>query len=136
MWTSPCTGVCELAGNAICHPRRSCCNTNKNIIDDNVCGWKKASVLKSLGGIKDEDILYANFSNGVGVNPYLIIQDNEWKTIVIAIRGTLSFEDMISDVTITPVSLEELGEQFGFDGRGEHCHSGMLSGAKWYVEDK
>ena len=55
-------------------------------------------MLKSLG-IKDSDLLYANFKNGVGVNPYLILRDREWKTIAITIRGTLSFEDMISDVT-------------------------------------
>mmetsp|Transcript_19659 Transcript_19659/g.42728 ORF Transcript_19659/g.42728 Transcript_19659/m.42728 type:complete len:394 (+) Transcript_19659:1628-2809(+) len=91
-------------------------------------------MLKSLG-IQENDLLYANFSNDVGVNPYLILRDKEWKTIVIAIRGTLSFEDMISDVTISPESLEKIGEQFGFDGRGEFCHSGMLAGAKWIYDD-
>jgi len=79
--------------------------------------------------------LYANFSNDVGVNPYLILRDEKWKTIVLAIRGTLSFEDMISDVCITPESLEGIGEEFGFDGTGEYCHSGMLAGAKWIFDD-
>ena len=42
---------------------------------------------------------------------------------------------MVSDVTISPQSLEELGEQFGFDGKGEYCHSGMLAGAKSIYDD-
>jgi sn1-specific diacylglycerol lipase len=91
-------------------------------------------VLKTLG-ISESDFLYANFSNDVGVNPYIILVDRKWKTILLAIRGTLSMEDMISDVTISPTSLEECGERFGFDGEGEYCHNGILAGAKWVYED-
>ena len=36
---------------------------------------------------------------------------------------------------VTPKSLEEIGKQFGFDGEGEYCHSGMLSGAQNIFED-
>ena len=50
----------------------------------------------------------------------MIVVDRTWKTIVVAIRGTLSLEDMITDVTISPQCLEQLGEQFGFDGAGEY----------------
>lgn len=134
MWTNKCTGCCELTTGSICNPRCCCSQSNDNIIGSDVCGWKQATVLKSLG-IKESDLLYANFHNEVGVNPYLILLDTEWKTIVLAVRGTLSFEDMISDVTLTPKCLEETGEQFGFDGRGEYCHSGMYAGAKFIYDD-
>ncbi|EED94359.1 predicted protein [Thalassiosira pseudonana CCMP1335] len=106
----------------------------EHIIGDNACGWKQTAVLKTLG-ISESDFLYANFSNDVGVNPYIILVDRKWKTILLAIRGTLSMEDMISDVTISPTSLEECGERFGFDGEGEYCHNGILAGAKWVYED-
>jgi len=134
LWTNKCTGACRLTGDSIVHPRCSCCHSYDNIVGDNFCGWKQATILKSLD-IRESDILYANFRNDVGVNPYLIIRDEAWKTIVITIRGTLSFEDMISDVTISPKSLYEIGKQFGFDGEGEFCHSGMLAGAKWIYDD-
>lgn len=132
-------GCCKLTGHSIyhactCDARCSCCYSNDNIIGADWSGWKQATVLKSLG-IEESDLLFANFSNDVGVNPYLIIRDREWKTIVITIRGTLSFEDMISDVTMSPISLEDSGIQFGFDGKGEFCHSGMLAGAKWIYDD-
>lgn len=61
--------------------------------------------------------IFLNFSQ---VNPYMIVVDRRWKTLVIAIRGTLSFEDMITDVSISPQSLEELGKKFGFNGVGEY----------------
>lgn len=86
-------------------------------------------------GFDSSDVLYANFSNDVGVNPYLVCRDRKFKMIVVTIRGTLSFEDMISDVSISPQSLESMGEQFGFDGKGEYCHSGMLACAQWIYDD-
>jgi len=99
-----------------------------------MCGWKQAAVLKSLG-IDESNLLYANFSNDVGKSPYLILRDDRWKTIVVTVRGTLSIEDMITDVTVTPKSLGEVGDKFGFDGCGEYCHSGILAGACWIHDD-
>ena len=139
MWTNKCTGCASLmAGSlyrdATCNSRCCCCYSSDKIIGGDTCGWKVASVMKSLG-ISESDMLYANFSNDVGVNPYMILRDLEWKTIIITIRGTLSFEDMVSDVTISPMPLDKLGEQFGFDGKDEYCHSGMFAGAKWIESD-
>lgn len=130
LWTKKCTGCCELTASS--HPR--CCRSDENLIGDDICGWKKATVLKTLQ-IDESNLLYANFCNDVGVNPYFIVKDDEWKTIVLTIRGTLSFEDMISDVTLTPKPLDEIGEKYGFDGRGEFCHSGFLAGACWIYDD-
>ena len=137
LWTNKCTGCCELTADSLyglctCQPR--CCRSNDKIIGSDIAGWKEATVLKSLG-IEESDLLYANFLNKVGVNPYLILRDRKWKTIVLTVRGTLSFEDMVSDVTVTPVSLEEIGKKYGFDGQGEFAHSGMLTGAQFIYDD-
>lgn len=35
----------------------------------------------------------------------------------------------------SPVSLEQVGERFGFDGTGSYCHSGMLASAQWLCDD-
>ena len=132
IWRKKCTGCCQLTANSIhqcctCHLRycRSS-NQNQNIIGGTIFGWDEVAVLQSLG-IQESNLLYANFSNDVGVSPYLIIRDDKWKTIVIAIRGTLTLEDMITDVTLTPVSLDETGQKFGFEGRDEYCHGGILA---------
>lgn len=130
LWTKKCTGCFELT--ASCDP--NCCRSDENLIGGDICGWKKATVLKTLE-IDESNLLYANFCNDIGVNPYFVLRDDEWKTIVVAIRGTLSFEDMISDVTLTPRSLDDLGQKFGFDGQDEFCHSGFLAGACWIYND-
>ncbi|KAL3793242.1 hypothetical protein HJC23_000784 [Cyclotella cryptica] len=137
VWTNKCTGCCVLTGGTLynaCRCKLRQCSKNENIIGDNWCGWKHSAVMKSLG-IDESDVLYANFQNGIGVNPYMVIVDRAWKTVVVAIRGTLSLEDMITDVTLSPQSLEEVGEQCGFDGSGEHCHNGILAGARRIYDD-
>ena len=70
VWTSRCTGCFNLAG-ATCYElstcKACCCNKRENILGDNACGWKHIAVMKTVG-INEEDILYANFKNGLGVS--------------------------------------------------------------------
>ena len=130
LWTNKCTGCCTLSAGSI----YGLCTCQPRCKKSDICGWKQATILKSLN-LDETDLLYANFRNEVGINPYLILRDRKWKTLVLTIRGTLSFEDMISDVTVTPISLEELGKQFGFDGIDSFCHAGMLRGAQFIYND-
>lgn len=137
LWTSRCIGCCELSAVTLCELcmcRPKYCRTKDHVIGDNLCAWKQTSVLKTLG-IEERDFLFANFRNEVNVCPYIIIVDRRCKKILIVIRGTLSFEDMISDVTISPDPLDDVGEEFGFDGTGEFCHRGMLEAAKYVYDD-
>jgi len=137
LWTSRCIGCCELSAVTLCELcmcRPRYCRTRDHVIGDNWCAWKQTSVLKTLG-IDEGDFLFANFRNDVNVCPYIILVDRRCRNILIVIRGTLSFEDMISDVTISPDPLDDIGEEFGFDGIGEHCHRGMLEAAKYVCDD-
>jgi pentatricopeptide repeat protein len=137
LWTSRCIGCCDLSTTTLCELcfcRPRYCRSRDHVIGDNFCGWKQASVLKTLG-IDERDFLFANFRNDVNVCPYIVLIDRRCRNILIVIRGTLSFEDMISDVTISPESLEDVGEEFGFDGTDEFCHRGMLEAAKYVYDD-
>ncbi|EJK46551.1 hypothetical protein THAOC_34774 [Thalassiosira oceanica] len=144
----------RLAAGTI-YGKATCRSKNPSVIGDNWCGWKEGALLKTLG-IQDCDIIHANFVNGVSITPYIILIDRAWKTVVVTIRGTLSFEDMITgktcsdpsrfpcqvlnvhflaDVTISPVSLEDIGRRCGFDGNKDYCHSGMLKSAECIYDD-
>ena len=52
------------------------------------------------------------------------------ESVVLSIRGTLSLEDCVVDVLVEPEKLDELGEQYGFEGSGQYCHSGVLACVK------
>ncbi len=137
LWTSRCIGCCELSAVTLCELcmcRPRYCRTRDHVIGDNLCAWKQTSVLKTLG-IEERDFLFANFRNDVNVCPFIVLVDRRCRKILIVIRGTLSFEDMISDVTINPDPLDDVGEEFGFDGTREFCHRGMLEAAKYVYDD-
>lgn len=77
LWTSRCIGCCELSANTLCEfcmCRPRYCRSRDHVIGDNLCGWKQAAVLKSLG-IQDRDFLFANFKNGVNICPYIVLID-------------------------------------------------------------
>lgn len=90
-------GCCELccSVNALCCCcLATCCVRHKrniaNTIDgDNMCNWH-LKTFKKLSKVEDCDIIYANFRNELFHAPFVILLDHHKKTVVIAIRGTLS----------------------------------------------
>jgi hypothetical protein len=80
-------------------------------------------------------LCYANFSNGIAATPYAILVDEEKKSVVITVRGTLSLEDWVIDLQYVPLPLDDVGEICGFDGKGHHCHKGVLTRTKWLYND-
>jgi sn1-specific diacylglycerol lipase len=107
-----------------------CKEKNDNVKSDNMCGSHEAS-LEWWTGLDRDQIPHANFSEGIGVVPYCIAIDHEWKAVVIAIRGTQALEDLITDMTLRPVSMEECATRCGFDGRDCYAHAGMLESSEW-----
>jgi sn1-specific diacylglycerol lipase len=98
------------------------------VIGDNSCKVHRTALLLQAG-IDDEsvELIYAQLNSSFSEIPYCIIVDHAWKSVVLAIRGTFSLEDCVKDVLIHPESLEEVGDEFGFDGRDQYCHGGVLS---------
>lgn len=114
----------------------------QTILGDNIFEYHKNAFFQHIndgqGNIlkSQHDLVYANFSQqDIYDTPYAITLDHEWKTCVLSIRGTLSLEDCLTNVIVDAASLEELGNEYGFDGRGEFCHSGMVTKAKWLMKD-
>ena len=52
--------------------------------------------------------------------PFYIAADNEKRTIIVSIRGTLSATDILTDINVVEDVLET--ELFGYG----HCHSGKI----------
>ena len=93
---------------------------------DTFCEWHKRALLL-VAGIPEADLVYAEFNNKLSSVPYCILLDHERSVVVVAIRGSLSLEDIVTDALVLPESLEEVGNKYGFDGRGQYCHAGVLA---------
>jgi len=130
LYDHPCTGPASLFSNSgcacCCRKRMDPTSRNQNIIGDNMCETHKATLLWTAG-LEEADIVYVQLRSGFSDNPYCILLDHEWRSVVLSVRGTFSLEDCVTDVLIEPESLERLGQDFGFDGNGEFCHGGVLA---------
>jgi len=104
---------------------------------DESCMNANEGALLALSGLADAgDLAYASFANSVeGPTPYAILVDHRRRAVVLAVRGTLSLEDCLTDALAEPRALDDLGEQHGFDGRGQFAHSGILDRALWVLRD-
>jgi hypothetical protein len=107
---------------------------HQNVCGDNWFGMNEKS-LQSFANLDAEQIVYASFTEGLSKIPFCVVIDNEWKSVVISIRGTLSLEDAVTDVSLSPISLEESGDRCGFDGRLCYAHRGMLTTCEWVYNE-
>ncbi|XP_064620702.1 diacylglycerol lipase-beta-like isoform X3 [Lineus longissimus] len=125
MFSNLCCGPCKLWPNLSCCT--GCCGrpqANGVVIDDNCCQCNMAAIKKTLG-INDCDILHASFHNKIFEIPFFVGIDHHHKSIVVAIRGTLSLKDALTDMTAESehVEIEELP-----DAQTE-AHKGIMQAA-------
>ncbi len=148
VYMHPISGPCRLLWSNLCkfnHKKRtvsrsaeSPCRTiligkyrDGDIVGDNFLKAHESSLLSIAGINKNIDLIHANFTNDCNKIPFCVLADHEWESVVLSIRGTLSLEDLLVDGSLSTESLEELGNQFDFDGKDERCHTGILSCAKY-----
>ncbi|KAJ3072772.1 hypothetical protein HK102_006163, partial [Quaeritorhiza haematococci] len=79
-----------------------------------------------------ENLLHFSDVNDLFKAPYLIALDHEWKSVVVAIRGTYSASDILVDLKfdLTMLDIPELG-----DGPVHWTHSGILRTAENIMKD-
>jgi sn1-specific diacylglycerol lipase len=99
---------------------------NGRIEGDNLCETHKSAILLTAS-LDESDLIYVQLKSSFTDNPYCILLDHKWKSVVVSVRGTFSLEDCITDVLLEPESLEQLGEDFGFDAPNQYCHGGVLA---------
>lgn len=67
--------------------------------------------------------------------PYCILIDNDVKKVIVVVRGSASLEDLVTDLQLSPESMHDIGQAFSFDGNNKYAHRGILTRAKWIVND-
>jgi sn1-specific diacylglycerol lipase len=158
LYERPCTGLPRLlCGKASC----SCCRKSgsplsslsetsrlapspsvdpphhvpgERLSGDNLWQTHKTALLLTAG-LNEEDVVYVQLNSGFHQNPYCIVLDHEWQSVVVSIRGTFSLEDCVTDVLIDPEPLEALGVEFGFNAANQYCHGGVLASVRNVYRD-
>lgn len=130
----PCTGCCTISCVSI---GRDCAGDRPEqdyYGDGHFCRLHSSAFLREAGITDESEIVYAYFHSGVVETPHAVVLDHVWKSVVIVIRGTLSLEDILTDLTIQPTSLEDVGKAYGFDGSNIYVHGGMLAACEWILK--
>ena len=86
-------------------------------------------------GFPSTALVYANSTNKVMATPYCILIDEVERTVVVVIRGSLTLEDLVTDLQWSAIELNRAGERVGFDGNGKYSHRGILTNSKWIYND-
>ena len=107
-----------------------CCD---NCIDGNTCfGAQYAGLMKTLQNVPSEDVKYASFFNSYLSSPFALVLDRSKMSLVLTVRGTMSFDDCVKDVIAEAHDLTILAQsEWGFsnDDSDIYCHKGMYDTA-------
>lgn len=132
---NPWTGLCNIGWRMI--RKFTCFPSSKGKYFDDTCLQLHRVSLNAISShfLHEDDIVYASFQHSVEATPYMIALDHTWRTVVISLRGTVSFESFLSDITLNPIEMEAVGDECGFDGKDRYCHRGMLACTIWIYND-
>ncbi|XP_010147194.1 PREDICTED: sn1-specific diacylglycerol lipase beta, partial [Eurypyga helias] len=113
IYTNPFTALCKLNGD--------CCGnrpTDSDITGSDRHNFHFGSILK-ITGLQYRDFIHISFHNKIYEIPFFVALDHRKEAIVVAVRGTLSFEDILTDLSADceDLTLEDVLEN-GFVHKG------------------
>ncbi|KGL73154.1 Sn1-specific diacylglycerol lipase beta, partial [Tinamus guttatus] len=123
IYTNPFTALCKL--NADCCGNRP---TDSDITGSDRHNFHFGSILK-ITGLQYRDFIHISFHNKIYEIPFFVALDHKKEAIVVAVRGTLSFEDILTDLSADceDLTLEDVLEN-GF------VHKGITQAANYIYQ--
>ncbi|XP_043085975.1 diacylglycerol lipase-beta [Puntigrus tetrazona] len=93
VYSNPLTGLCKLSGD--------CCRSRQEEYDlvggDNL-GCHFTSILQSTG-LQYRDFIHISFHNQIYEIPFYVALDHKREAVLVAVRGTLSLKDVLTDLS-------------------------------------
>jgi hypothetical protein len=95
------------------------------ILEDNCCGCNSASAERRLAQ-HNYEIIYISYKSNINVVPFLVAADHSKQTIVVAIRGSMSLSDMVTDMngTVDKLPIDNCPDDW-------LCHRGITRAAMY-----
>ena len=97
----------------------NCCLDNCNL-----------AALKATAQLQDGDVVYASFHNRVYEVPFYVAVDNQSRSVVVGVRGTLSLKDALTDMTAKTQSIPSSAALMD----AWTAHKGILLAASYVVK--
>ncbi|KAG7261744.1 hypothetical protein CRUP_021353 [Coryphaenoides rupestris] len=120
IYSNPLTGLCKLSGD--------CCRSQVaeyDLVGGDHLGCHFSSVLLSTG-LGYRDFIYVSFHNQIYEIPFFVALDHKREAILVAVRGTLSLKDVLTDLSADCENLPVDGV-FGTT----YAHKGISQAARY-----
>jgi hypothetical protein len=96
---------------------------------------RNTTTLDKSDYLEDAELIYVSYTVDVLRKPYAMFLDHKEEKVIISIRGTMFLEDLFTDVDYEATEMTEMGEKWGFNGKGRWAHAGCLKCADAMRED-
>lgn len=117
VFMNPCSGPWNLCGKIRCCV--CCAPSLAHIHSDNCCEGNTAGV-KLQTCLEDDDLVYCSYQDKIYEVPFYVAVDHKSQSVVVSIRGSLSWQDAMTDLTAQQ-------QDFDIEGAGTcYAHKGML----------
>ncbi|XP_048026773.1 diacylglycerol lipase-beta [Megalobrama amblycephala] len=93
VYSNPLTGVCKLSGD--------CCRSRHeeyDLVGGDHLGCHFTSILQSTG-LQYRDFIHISFHNQIYEIPFFVALDHKREAVLVAVRGTLSLKDVLTDLS-------------------------------------
>ncbi|KAM5152092.1 diacylglycerol lipase-beta [Mantella aurantiaca] len=103
VYSRPFTGLCKLCGEC-CQNRRA----QHDIVGGDNLNCHFGSILQTTG-LQYRDFIHISFHNRIYEIPFFVALDHKTEAILVAVRGTLSLEDVLTDLSVDCENLQTEG---------------------------
>lgn len=103
VYSHPLTGLCKLCGE--CCQNRS---AQHDIVGSDNLNCHFGSILQTTG-LQYRDFIHISFHNRIYEIPFFVALDHKTEAILVAVRGTLSLEDVLTDLSADCENLQTEG---------------------------
>ena len=98
------------------------------------------NAILQLTEIDASDLLYVSYASAAfGVLPYMVLLHRESQSVVVSVRGTVGFDDLITDLLSNPVDARASMPTWVKESLGEdapmYAHAGILSSTNAVLKD-
>ncbi|XP_067286851.1 diacylglycerol lipase-beta [Pseudorasbora parva] len=93
VYSNPLTGLCKLSGDC-CRSRHA----EYDLVGGDHLGCHFTSILQSTG-LQYRDFIHISFHNQIYEIPFFVALDHKREAVLVAVRGTLSLKDVLTDLS-------------------------------------
>lgn len=121
-----CTGSCEVFFHDPC----TCCRNHLGKHYGTVTHCDLSTVLL-VTGVPEENILFSQWKTDICKPVHFVAYNKDTDAIVVAIRGTMSLSDCITDMAAMPTTIELKDIPDGTPAEAYYVHGGIYESAKY-----